>query len=160
MPEINTNEQTKTTNAVKAVTLAAALVAAQGEFTAVAKDADNPFFKSEYATLLAVTAMLRPILAKHGLGYTGFHRATEHGEEWVTRIIHESGETLDTAVPFFCADKKPQGYGSAITYFRRYGLQAAFGVVVVGDAIDDDGNRANGNSTKVAPKADEPEVDF
>ena len=88
MPEINTNEQTKTTNAVKATTLAAALVAAQGEFTAVAKDADNPFFKSEYATLLAVTAMLRPILAKHGLGYTGFPPATAHGAEWVTRIIH------------------------------------------------------------------------
>lgn len=160
MPEINTNEQTKTKKSVKATTLAAALVAAQGEFTPVTKDASNPFFNSEYATLAAVTAMLSPILSRHGLGYTGFYRATEHGEEWVTRIIHESGETLDTAVPFSCADKKPQGYGSAITYFRRYGLQAAFGVVVVGDALDDDGSRANGNKPKVAPKSDEPEVDF
>lgn len=153
--------ETKTTKAVKATTLAAALVAAQGEFTPVTKDASNPFFNSEYATLLAVTAMLRPILAKHGLGYTSFHCATEHGEEWVTRIIHESGETLDTAVPFSCADKKPQGFGSAITYFRRYGLQAAFGVVVVGDALDDDGNRANGNRANGnRPKAEPVSVDF
>ena len=47
--------------------LAAALVAAQGEFAAVPKTADNPFFKSKYAPLSTVVEVTQPILAKHGL---------------------------------------------------------------------------------------------
>jgi len=50
---------------------------------------------------------------------------------------HESGETLECGklhVP--AAKQDPQGYGSALTYARRYSLMAACGIA----PEDDDGN--------------------
>src|SRR5581483_2324747 len=47
--------------------LGAALSAAQGEFEAVSKTANNPFFKSKYAALPDVVKAATPILAGHGL---------------------------------------------------------------------------------------------
>lgn len=54
-----------------------------------------------------------------------------------TMFIHESGETLSCGslhVP--AAKQDPQGYGSALTYARRYSLMAACGIA----PEDDDGN--------------------
>ena len=55
-----------------------------------------------------------------------------------TRIMHSSGEWIegDCILPPTKADA--QGYGSAITYAKRYGLQAMAGV----PSVDDDGNDA------------------
>lgn len=152
-----------TTNAAPASeTIAESYVAVCAEVTPVVKDASNPYFNSEYATLAAIDAMLRPLLARHHLAVGGFARQLIDGTgaEWVTRLVHSSGAMMDFAIPFECADKKPQGYGSAITYFRRYGLAAAFGIVVVGDSCEDDGNRANGNSQKATAKPTASSDDF
>lgn len=127
-------------------TLYAALVAAQGEMRAVAKDRENPYFRSNYATLKAVVEMLRPILSKHGIGYVQGIESRDGSPWMVTTIIHaDSGATMASAVPFSAVDQKPQTLGSAITYMKRYGLQCAFGVIVAEDECDDDGNAANGN---------------
>lgn len=122
----------------------------QGEMEPVVKDRDNPFFKSNYATLLAIHEMLRPILAKHGVGYS--QSVVHHdGEKWMETKIFAKGcdGVIQSEVPFSCVDQKPQGLGSAITYMRRYGLQCAFGIVVADADDDDDGNRANGNRQQV-----------
>jgi hypothetical protein len=60
--------------------------------------------------------------------------------------LHESGESLSSGklhVP--AAKQDPQGYGSALTYARRYSLMAACGIA----PEDDDGNAA---SRKQEPK--------
>jgi len=57
-----------------------------------------------------------------------------------TVLIHESGEILECGTLHVPASKQdPQGYGSALTYARRYSLMAACGIA----PEDDDGNSAS-----------------
>jgi hypothetical protein len=57
-----------------------------------------------------------------------------------TMFIHESGEMLECGTLHVPASKQdPQGYGSALTYARRYSLMAACGIA----PEDDDGNSAS-----------------
>jgi hypothetical protein len=58
----------------------------------------------------------------------------------VTRLIHSSsGQWIEAVYPLKPQKEDPQGYGSALTYARRYSLSALVGVIV----DDDDGNAAS-----------------
>lgn len=119
--------------------LFAALVRAQAEIGAAVKDSTNPHFRSRYADLASVVAAIKAAAAKHGLGYIQRFGEAAGGVVIETIIIHESGEQLSCGSLFVPATKlDAQGYGSAITYARRYSLQTAWGV----PADDDDGNAA------------------
>ena len=124
--------------------LASALSIAQGKMEGAAKDTANPFFKSKYADLASVTGAVRTGLSGTGLSYVQVIHDTEHAAGIETIILHSSGQSLSTGivrVPVAKADA--QGFGSALTYARRYSLAAAFGVA----PEDDDGNAA----TKAKP---------
>jgi hypothetical protein len=126
--------------------LFAALVQCQGELGAALKDATNPHFKSKYADLASVVGAIKPVAAKHGLGYVQCFHPSEGGVTVETIIVHTSGEHFSTGPLFVPASKQDaQGYGSAITYARRYSLQTAFGV----PADDDDGNAAAASAPKL-----------
>lgn len=118
---------------------AAALVAAQGEFTTIAKTADNPFFKSKYAPLASVVEAATPILHKHGLAVVqtvGFF----DGEDTLTTIVfHKSGDSFQDTMRLHLVKDDPQAHGSAITYARRQSYMAALGLVA---DVDDDANQA------------------
>lgn len=120
--------------------LAAALAKAQGQIKGALKDSDNPFFKSKYADLASVVTAIRDAFSANGIAYTQVLHHTGNQDVAVeTVLMHSSGEWLSCGVlvvPVTKADA--QGYGSAITYARRYSLQAAAGVA----ADDDDGNAA------------------
>ena len=124
--------------------LATALAKAQGEMTGAKKDSANPFFKSTYADLASVVEAIRVPFAKHGLSYLQrTHESTASEVRVETILMHSSGEWISSgilAVPVTKADA--QGYGSALTYCRRYSL----GLVGVAPE-DDDGNAA----AKAAP---------
>ena len=125
--------------------LATALSKAQGEMGSAHKSADNPFFKSKYADLASVTDAIKASLKNNGLSYTQVIHDMDKSACVETMIFHSSGEWLSTgklSVPVAKADA--QGFGSALTYARRYGLSAAFGVA----SDDDDGNAA----AKAKPK--------
>lgn len=110
------------------------------------KNAANPHFKSKYANLSAVMAAVEPI-AEHGLWYRQQAHDKPDGACIETIYMHESGEEMSAGLTFVKADKQnAQGFGSAMTYARRYSLQTAFGL----DAEDDDGNAAS--APKPAPK--------
>ena len=119
--------------------LATALAKAQGEFSGAVKDANNPFFKSKYADLESVVAAIKPSLAKHGLSYIQISHDTDKGAAMETVIMHSSGEWISAGIVSVPVSKQDaQGYGSAMTYARRYSLSAAFGIA----PEDDDGNAA------------------
>lgn len=111
------------------------------------KDADNPFFKSKYVPLEAVTDAIDKALAGTGLAY---YNEVRDGKMF-TIIIHEDGGVLEVeGSPVIVGGKKDaQAYGSAMTYARRYSLSNAFGIT--SDA-DDDGNSTSGNTASYAPK--------
>ena len=126
--------------------LATALAKAQAAIKGALKDSDNPFFKSKYADLSSVVEAIREPLASNGLSYVQVSHDAEHAAKVETLILHQSGEWLScgpVSVPVSKQDA--QGFGSAMTYARRYSLSAAFGVA----PEDDDGNAA----AKAAPKS-------
>ena len=119
--------------------LAAAFVKAQQAFGPALKTATNPAFKSKYADLSACIEAVIDALHANGIALTQRAVQCESGVTITTVLIHESGESMDSGplhVP--AAKQDPQGYGSALTYARRYSLMAACGIA----PEDDDGNAA------------------
>lgn len=122
--------------------IAPALLSAQKAITFAARDATNPAFRSKYADLPSVVSAVKTALNEAGIVFMQAPTDNTPGTlSLTTRLIHESGEWIeDTATtPFVKQD--PQGYGSAITYLRRYALAAMTGVYQ--DDDDDDGNQAS-----------------
>lgn len=121
--------------------LAAALAKAQGAMKGAVKDSANPFFKSKYADLASVVEAIRAAFSANGLSYIQTLEPSDKDEVVVeTTLLHASGEWISCgmlALPVSKADA--QGYGSALTYARRYSLSAAVGVA----PEDDDGNAAS-----------------
>lgn len=140
----------------------AAFVAAQKEFAPALKSSSNPHFKSKYADLAACVEAVLDALNNHGLAVMQRPARCESGVVVRTLFIHVSGEEIDGGELHVPASKQdPQGYGSALTYCRRYGLMAACGIA----PEDDDGNaataatRAAGKpAPKAAPKPELPPV--
>ena len=137
---------------VKFDNLATALSKAQGEMPAVKFDSKNPFLKNNYASLGAIIATSKPILAKHGLAVTQlvYNEGDQVGVE--TILMHSSGEHISTRISMATEAEKgksaAQVAGSIITYLRRYSLSSILGMYA-----DEDGD---GNMPQPAQTA-EPE---
>lgn len=120
------------------IKLAQALAKAQAEMGGAVKESNNPFFKSSYADLTSVIKAIKEPFANNGLAYVQFPINGEHSMGVVTRIMHESGEWLESQYLLPLTKNDPQAAGSAITYARRYSLQSMAGI----PAVDDDGEMA------------------
>ncbi len=122
--------------------LAAALAKAQGAFSNPAKDRENPYFGSRYATLGAVIEATRGPLADNGLSLTQTVGGGGGGRAPLlrTRLLHSSGQWLASEVPLFAAGKGSQVFGSELTYMRRYAVCALLNIAPAEG--DDDGNAA------------------
>lgn len=119
--------------------LSQALVKAQAAMSHAAKDAKNPHFKSAYSSLASVIDAVRPALSANGLAFVQKLHTADSGISVETVLIHESGEELSCGILFIPATKQDaQGFGSAISYGKRYSLQAALGIA----SDDDDGQAA------------------
>jgi hypothetical protein len=128
--------------------ISAALTKAQAAMGGAVKDSENPFFSSKYADLESVTEAIRKPATDNELSWVQGAGTDENGVVSVTTLLmHSSGEWIKTTVQSRPKDITPQSVGSAITYNRRYGLAAAFGVY----QTDDDGNAAQGNRASVVP---------
>ena len=133
--------------------IATALAKAQTEMGKVVKAAENQGFKRDgkalkYADLSSVMDACMPALNEAGIALIQPTGEDEHGRYVETILIHgESGESLTCRVPLIVSKNDMQGYGSAVTYARRYGLMAMAGIA----PEDDDGNAA----AKAAPKQEQ-----
>lgn len=123
-------------------TLSEALVAAVAELTVIAKGrtANAGSYSYDYADLGDLVKQTRPVLAEHGLvALTPVHDH-EHGLACTVIIVHAGGDKLELGPFPFPAGRDAQATGSAVTYHRRYALQAALGMAAADD--DDDGAKA------------------
>lgn len=119
--------------------IAAALVKAQKEFEPARKQSNNPHFRSKYASLENCVDAVLSALNSNGIFLCQPCHDCADGVMVETVFIHESGEMFSAGklhVP--AAKQDPQGYGSALTYARRYSLLSACGIA----PEDDDGNAA------------------
>lgn len=117
-----------------------AFIAAQRQFGPALKSSTNPHFRSRYADLSACVEAVIDALNTNGLGLVQVTHPCESGVSVETVLVHESGQTMTSGVLHVPASKQDaQGYGSALTYARRYSLMAICGIA----PEDDDGNRAS-----------------
>lgn len=128
--------------------IASALVKAQKAFGPALKTNTNPHFRSKYADLSACVEAVIDALNSNGIALIQQTHECQDGVMVETVFVHESGETLSSGKLHVPATKHDaQGYGSALTYARRYSLMAACGIA----PEDDDGNAAS--KGKVIPSS-------
>jgi hypothetical protein len=120
--------------------LAAAMAVAQAEVRNAVPNAENPHFRSSYADLEAVKAACLPFLNKYGISIVQSPVVQDGRIGVVTRLLHKSGQWMEGEFTMPGVKQDPQGYGSALTYARRYSL-AAFAGVATGE--DDDAEKAH-----------------
>ena len=129
--------------------LAAALAKAQGQFTFAAKTSEAVVTgqnKRRYADLAAVLDAVRAGLSANGLAVIQQPFAREGGGVLLrTTLAHSSGEWMASEISL-PADRMGgiQGWGSALTYARRYALAAMVGIA----QDDDDGQAAQDNEPR------------
>ncbi len=118
--------------------LAAALAKAQSQMGHASKGSVNPHFKNRYADLANVLDAVREPLAANGLAVSQLASAGDHGAACTTVLMHSSGEWIASTLELPVSKADAQGFGSALTYARRYSLAAICGIA----QDDDDGEGA------------------
>jgi hypothetical protein len=113
-------------------------------------------FGYSYADLPAIFEKINPLLAKHGLGFTQLLQSKDGLSYLVTLVFHiESGENIESQIILPQVTLKGmndyQSFGSGVTYFRRYALSSALGLVT------DKDTDASGEQVKDEPK--KPSID-
>ena len=131
--------------------LAAALAKAQAAFPPVTRSKTvtvttktGASYKFSYAPLEAILDAVRKPLGDNGLALA---QMLDDGA-LVTMLLHESGASIEgrIAIP---GTNDVQALGSAITYLRRYAIQAMLGIAA---EEDDDGNSAKSAAPKQSDK--------
>lgn len=130
--------------------LASALLKVQKDLQPAIKDRNNPFTKSDYATLNSVMDVCRQPLLENGIWLTQYPVPVEPGYlGLVTKLTHaETGQWQASLLHMPLPKADPQGYGSAITYARRYALSAMLAIVT---EYDDDANGARKDEQGAKP---------
>ena len=124
-----------------------ALAAAQAGMGTVVKGAVNPAFKSKYADLADVVAVVVPALSAQGIAMFHSMARDDHGLIMRTTLAHGATDTqIHCDVPLIVDRNNMQGMKSATTYAKRIGVESLTGIA----PEDDDGNAA----AKAAPHGD------
>jgi len=137
--------------------LAAALAKAQGELEGAAKRSNNPAYRSKYADLGAVWDAWQEVGPKNGLAVVQAPIVSVDAKmvSLVTTLMHASGQWMRATFAIPAGKQDAHGYGSAVTYLRRFALSAIVGVC----PVDDDGNAAVGLKDKPSPAQLNPAKD-
>jgi hypothetical protein len=121
------------------------LLAVQKELESVTTDGKNPHFKSTFATLEAVTFLIKRVLNKHELILS---QPVE--ENFVHTKVFDSASgsvLLSSKYPVITKDEHdPQKFAGGVTYARRISLLAIFAIPEVDDDGNNISNTKNGSS--------------
>jgi len=132
--------------------LSKALTQVQGSVEGAVKGKVNPAFKSKYADLTSVWEACREPLVMNGLSVVQFPgEMIDNRMTLTTQLSHESGEWMRCTLSIPLTKADAQGYGSAVTYARRYALAAVVGVC----PEDDDGNAASRGTPRNDAKSED-----
>ena len=136
--------------------LARAMVAVQKALQPAVKDRDNTFTKSRYATLNSVMEACRGVLLEQGIWVVQHLVPADPGNlGLVTKLVHtESGQWQASLMIMPLPKSDPQGYGSALTYARRYALATSVGLITE----DDDAEAAMARCRNEEPPRPEPDI--
>lgn len=124
---------------------------AQAELPQVLRDAENSHTRSRYARLETIAKAITPVITRHGFTLSfGTEDSPKAGHYRVTCTLgHASGYSRDyhADLPADVEGAKGnanktaiQGFGSTVSYGRRYLTLLIFNVALTNDEDDDDGN--------------------
>lgn len=125
-----------------------ALVKLHADLPIIEKNAENDHFKSKFADLASIIKAVRPVLTKHGFALVQL--ADHEGETptLVTVLWHISGGSIRSTTPLYMSKTDAQGYGSSLTYAKRYAISS---MLLLATEEDDDGNAASEPPTQRRP---------
>jgi len=137
--------------------ISTALLSAQKEIGGAKKGATNPFFKMKYSDLGSVMEACKDAFNNHGISVIQPIVLQDNINVVKTILLHESGEFIESSMKVSCKNPdNPQEMGSAITYAKRYALQALAFI----PSEDDDGEKAMGRvEEKPRPTAPVKKID-
>lgn len=122
--------------------------------TPITKDANNPYFKSKYASLEHIQEHIKIALLDSGLVVVQKNIILDNCLYVETKVIHvDSGEFEVSIFPVVVAKQDAQSYGSAVSYAKRYSLTGLLNLTI--QDSDDDGNAAG---KQTAPQNKKPEL--
>jgi len=139
-----------------------ALSEAQKTIQKAHKETTNPFFKSKYADLASNWDACREALTKNNLAVVQTTESASYPQEGEknqirhilhTRLVHTSGQWFESMLILTLSKQDMQGVGSALTYARRYHLQAIVGISPTDDDAEGCVNHKNGKTEVAMPKA-------
>ena len=134
--------------------IAAAFVKAQRQFGPALKTSVNPHFKSKYADLANCIEAVIEALNANNIGLMQRTYECRDGVLVETVFIHESGEVMECGMLHLPASKlDAMGFGSCLTYARRYSLLAATGL-----APEDDDGVAASRRTEIKSTVNENQI--
>jgi hypothetical protein len=134
--------------------IAAAFVKAQKQFGKALKTSTNPHFRSKYADLSSCIDAVVGALNDNGIGLMQRTYECKDGVLIETIFVHESGEVMECGMLHVPATKMDaMGFGSALTYARRYSLLTATGL-----APEDDDGIAASRRTEIKTTVNESQL--
>lgn len=133
--------------------ISAAVVKMHAEIENIKADSENPHFRSKYIDLSSIRIAIKGPLKNNDLAIIQLPSTLDGAPALTTRIIHKSGQWYEDTCPLLIEKTTMQGFGSAMTYMKRYSLGAATGIA----EADDDGNEAT-KYGKSSPKISPPSV--
>lgn len=147
--------------------LSSALAKVQAEIGHASKDRKNQHLGNQYATLESVIDAIREPFARHGLAFVQAPVPAVEGMGWVaveTVIVCDGEYLMSVCSVQYDAEEigkdgkprnspltKPQKFGVAVTYLRRYALSAMVGIGA--DVEDNDGSH-HGLHERPAPRTE------
>lgn len=124
--------------------IAGAIAKAQLAAKHAVKDSTNPHFRNHYASLAACIEASKAFNEQEIAVIQPTTSSEENCVTVLTILMHSSGEYIESTLTMPVSKRDAQGFGSAISYARRYALMSALGLA----ADDDDGEAA---SASLAP---------
>ncbi len=128
--------------------LVKALAKVQGSIKPAKRESTNPFFKAKYADLTSVWDSCRKELSQNNLVVIQTTKSNNGMVTVITRLAHESGQWIRGEISLRPVKTDPQGYGSALTYARRYSLAAMVGIATGEDDDAEDATRGKKEKVK------------
>ena len=136
--------------------LAEALAKAQAEMEPATKDAANPFFKSQYASLASCWQACRGPLTKHGLAIIQTTEPDNGNVTVISILTHSSGQWIKGKLSVKPPKTDSQALGSCLSYLRRYSLSALVGLSTQDDDAESTMSRQNTVKEKTTTKKAAP----
>lgn len=116
---------------------------------ALAKDENNPFFKSKFISLSSILEEAKRVCLENNFIFLQTPTMKDGKEILITELRHIAGEKISCEMPLVRKEQDdPQKLGASLTYMRRYSLTSILGI----QEADDDGNMASSTTKKYTLK--------